>query len=841
MKRAGAKAILKGYPLWQERGLMAESCRRMRTTCRTPAARGFGAVPSSGASLFRERVDLGKLSRIVSFFGAPPSETGGGPPCGSPAAIRGLLGILSDQDTASLPFGYEEIEAWMPDVGAVVEGLSRVCTPCVLDEGGRSAAGGEGRGDGWRWVKVNPSPLGAAPPAAGAAAAGGRGSLDGLDPCRRSEDTREGSRGDTNVGDGVGEKVSSSKGPFRMRQQPGGAVTGGGGGGGGGGVRAGTSRSLIRMAPREGGTGEEGPLYGDEGLGGGAGSPGALHRFERGYPQMEALLLASLQPKATGTSGTNATTAATRSGTSVPDPVVKAVQDTLRSAWPGLGLAIGGALRESPVKTESTDMELYTLHDWQNATGAAKRRHQALLHCSGLIDTCLLSALAAKTGRNSVSRKESRRAGEVIQQAGSIHWEVTTREALCKVRTAEEERDRLRELLDTAWCQLRGSLEAESFLVSQRLLPRERAEARGLVHRMRQRGAQGFLHLYTEAFRHEEVGQCVLALLESPSPEVPVDLTRQTWDQIRDDMLSMQESAVAHAGGKWNGGTDRPAACTALARKEFLEHLRLAGSSPADEWSRVRDLVVVESLMEVPVPPCRRCGQHREEGLACDCPTGLQIAWGLHDAANTAWVALLRGLGEASSSHNSSLEALLSECDFAAAAAWPALRASLCMCLADPEDETADPHAVSYALEVEEALDLGWGDLRRRVVSSTALRVTAREPAALEMSLAEELHDEAGVMWQTLKETALLAALVTAKGVVRRPKAYQEAWRQAREMLQTEWRKLRGSIDAAARMGQSPRALAELKLAEKETRQAKGLRRSAFEYKVNVWYSANRR
>ena len=102
MKRAGAKAILKGYPLWQERGLMAESCRRMRTTCRTPAARGFGAVPSSGASLFRERVDLGKLSRIVSFFGAPPSETGGGPPCGSPAAIRGLLGILSDQDPASL-------------------------------------------------------------------------------------------------------------------------------------------------------------------------------------------------------------------------------------------------------------------------------------------------------------------------------------------------------------------------------------------------------------------------------------------------------------------------------------------------------------------------------------------------------------------------------------------------------------------------------------------------------------------------------------------------------------------------------------------------------------------
>ena len=109
----------------------------------------------------------------------------------------------------------------------------------------------------------------------------------------------------------------------------------------------------------------------------------------------------------------------------------------------------------------------------------------------------------------------------------------------------------------------------------------------------------------------------------------------------------------------------------------------------------------------------------------------------------------------------------------------------------------------------------------------------------MELELAEELHDEAGVLWQNLKETALLAALVTARGAVRRPGPYREAWTGALETLKAEWRNLRGCVEATARMGHSARALAEIKLAEKEARQAKGLRRSAFEYKVNAWYNAN--
>ena len=101
--------------------------------------------------------------------------------------------------------------------------------------------------------------------------------------------------------------------------------------------------------------------------------------------------------------------------------------------------------------------------------------------------------------------------------------------------------------------------------------------------------------------------------------------------------------------------------------KEFLEHLRLAGSSAADEWARVRDLVVVEvipasglspsgnphtgpsleAFLEVPSAPCRRCGQHLEGSSLCSCPGNAAIAWGLHDAADTAWVATLRSLQDA--------------------------------------------------------------------------------------------------------------------------------------------------------------------------------------------------
>ena len=64
----------------------------------------------------------------------------------------------------------------------------------------------------------------------------------------------------------------------------------------------------------------------------------------------------------------------------------------------------------------------------------------------------------------------------------------------------------------------------------------------------------------------------MLSLLDSPAPDVPYDVTRSTWDDLGEEMISDTEPSTHHPGETpSSSGCDRGSACSLLARKVFLE------------------------------------------------------------------------------------------------------------------------------------------------------------------------------------------------------------------------------------------------------------------------------